>query len=142
MEKSQLVTIRDGKEEDRNFIFSTWLRGLRYGNDWFEAINSTDYYAYYHRNLEVILNLPGVVVKVACLKDDPEVILGYSVYRHISAKDVTALDWVFVKSAWRGIGIAKQLVPSNATVTTHLTKVGKSILREKYPNVHFNPFLF
>lgn len=133
MNKNELVSIRDYKPEDRNFILSTWLKGLRYGNDWFEVVPSDIYFEFYHNVIETILGLPDTKVKVACLKDDEEVILSYSVY----SKE--KLHWIFCKKAWRSIGIAKSLVPQEITTVTHLTSIGKSILR-KHTNLHFNPF--
>ena len=133
MNKKDLITIRDGKPEDQGFIFATWLRGLRYGNSWFELIESVVYFKVYHDFIESILLRPTTTIKVACLKDDPEVILGYAVYSG------PTLHWVFVKKAWRSIGIAKSLVPTNTTIVTHMTNVGLSILK-KHKNVHFNPF--
>ncbi len=133
--KSDLVTIRDAVDADRDFIFATWLRGLRYGNDWFEAIDSIAYFQIYHAALERALDNSNNSIKVACLKDDPEVILGYAVYAG------NRVDFVFVKKAWRSIGIAKSLIPVTMDTVTHLTKVGVSILK-KHPKVKFNPFAF
>lgn len=133
MDKNNLVAIRDWTPEDKNFILSTWLKGLRFGNDWFELIDSNVYYKNYHAVIESLLNSPGIVVKVACLKDDPEVILGYGVYKG------ERLDWIFVKKAWRSIGIARSLIPSNITTVSHITDAGRGILR-KHPGVTFNPF--
>lgn len=133
MNKKDLITTRDGTPEDHGFIFATWLRGLRYGNSWFELIESVVYFKVYHDLIENILGRPHITIKVACLKEDPEVILGYSVYSG------TKLEWVFVKKAWRSIGIAKSLVPADTKVVTHMTNVGLSILK-KHKNVVFNPF--
>lgn len=133
--KADLIEIRDYLPGDHNFILATWLRGLRYGNEWFSLIDSDAYYENYEKVIKAILTRPNTVVRVASLKDDPEVILGYSVY----ADDV--LDWVFVKKAWRNIKIAKSLMPSTVKVVTHLTKTGVSMLK-KYPEVRFNPFYF
>lgn len=134
IDKNSLIAIRDGAPKDREFIFATWLRGLRFGNDWFTLIDAKIYFSIYHRVIEALLASPHVSIKVACLKDDPDVILGYSVSRG------TKLDWVFVKKAWRKVGIAKSLMPPIITYVTHVTKVGKSIL-QKYPKVSFNPFI-
>jgi hypothetical protein len=71
---------------------------------------------------------------VACLKDDADTILGYSV---IEGK---RLHWVFVKRVWRKIGIGASLVPPFIDSVSHLTEIGKSIL-EKQKGVIFNPFL-
>lgn len=134
MNKTDLITVRDAVPDDKNFIFSTWLRGLRYGNEWFELIDKNVYYKVYHVMLEKIVT-SGVEIKIACLKEDPSVILGYAVY---SGK---RLDWLFVKKAWRGIGIARMLIPANIERVSHITQVGKSLLR-KLPNAIFDPFTF
>ncbi len=133
MSKSDLVAVRDAVDSDRNFILATWLKGLRYGNDWFEAIDSKIYFDFYHKVIETILARPDAQVRVACLREDPDVILGYSVYAG------NRLDWVFCKKEWRSIGIAKSLVPKEITMVSHLTSLGKSILR-KHPELKFNPF--
>lgn len=136
MNKADLVTIRPYRPSDLNFILATWLRGLRYGNEFFGAIESDAYFKTYHAVIEAMLGRPDTKVSVACLKDDEEVILGYAVVHkgHI-------LDWVHVKTPWRHIGLAKNLVSDMLLITTatHLTKTGANILK-KYPGVVFNPF--
>lgn len=134
LEKDSLVAIRDIQPADRNFILATWLRGLRFGNDWFQEIEKTVYFTVYQQVVDTIISDSSNTIKVACLKEDPEVILGYSVYAG------ERLDWVFVKKAWRGIGIAKSLIPSGITTVSHLTKTGKSIMHKSMKGAHFNPF--
>lgn len=131
----KLYTVRDYIENDKNFIFATWLRGLYYGGVYFTEIPKDIFMREYHYFLDRIIEDPNIKIKVACLKDDPEVILGYSVLN--SAE--TVLNWVFCKSAWRGIGLARALTPLTVASVSHLTKVGLSILRKR-PNVVFNPF--
>ncbi len=135
LDKKDLFSIRGSVDADRNFILATWLRGLKYGNDWFHAIDSEAYYKHYQAVLQALLDRPTTEVKVACLKDDPDVILGYLVHKG------PRIDWVFIKSAWRGIGIARSLIPPGAHTVTHLTKVGMIILK-KHPELAltFNPF--
>lgn len=134
IDKKDLIDIRDAIEDDLSFIFSTWLKGLRYGNDWFELIESSAYYENYHKTIQKILASDSTTVKIACLKESPGVILGYSVYRN------SILDYVFVKKAWRKIGIAKSLVPEKITTVTQMTNTGRQLLN-KYPGTVFNPFL-
>ena len=136
MNKADLVAIRSVEPGDKNFIFSTWLKGLRYGNDWFGLIHQDCYYKAYHPIIERILSVADV--KIACLKEDKDVILGYSVSRSIQGNIV--LDFVFVKSAWRNIGICRSLIPTNTVAVTHVTKVGRSML-EKHKHVIFDPFI-
>lgn len=128
-------TIRDATPGDKNFIYASWLRGLYYGDSWFKEIPKSIFMEAYHAVLESILENPATQVKVACLQDDPEVILGYAVLG-IEGRRV---HWVFVKKAWRTIGIAKKLVPEKVDITTHLTRVGLSLMKKR-PNMIFNPF--
>lgn len=125
LEKNELVTIRGPIPEDISFIFATWLKGLRFGNDWYGLIDSKVYFRIYHMVIEQILSKPGSTVRVACLKEDPKVVLGYSVFSG------ERLDWIHVKKAWRSIGLAKDLVPKNITSVSHLTSVGRSILKKR-----------
>lgn len=130
-----LYDIRDAKVEDNNFILATFLRGLYYGDSWFSMIPKPIFMANYKKVANVLLTSPKTVIKVACLKEDPDVILGYS----ILSSDYQAIVWVFVKSAWRRQGIAKTLVPRHPTEVTHLTRLGAELMN-KFENVTFNPF--
>jgi hypothetical protein len=131
-----LVKVRDYLPEDKNFIYASWLRNLYYSDAGFKDVPKDVFMKNYHDILERILNSTAVKVKVACLNDDESVILGYSVLSEISP----TLYWVFVKAAWRRIGIAKSLVPSDTKVVTHLTAVGRSLIK-KHPGVVYNPFI-
>lgn len=134
MNKSDLFTIRESVEGDKNFILATILRGLYYGESWFSEIPKARFMSEYHKVVEFLLNKPTTAVLVACLKDDPEIILGYA----ILTPSANIVHFVFCKKAWRNIGIAKALVPSNVTTATHLTKTGLSIIRKK--ELVFDPF--
>ena len=127
------IVIRPPTETDIPFIFSTWLKGLYHGNLYYKKIKQDVFYAKYHKVLESIL--PRYTVRVACMEDEPDVILGYVVY----LGDV--LHWAFVKKAWRKLGIANKLL-ADVTINkvSHLTKVGESIAKRK--NLEFDPFLF
>lgn len=134
MNKSDLVQIRGFLPDDRNLIFSTWLIGLFYGHTFYSLIPKHIFMANYHTVIENLLKSPKVEVRIACLKEDPSVILGYSILG-----SENAVHWVFVKKSWRGIGIAKDLVPATVVASTHFTKLGLSIMKKK--NIAYNPFL-
>lgn len=135
LDKKELITIRDFDILDKNFILATWIRGLYYGDPWFNIIPKAIFMENMRNFLERKLNARGVSIKVACLKEDPSVILGYSVYRDF------ILDWIFVKSIWRNIDIATALLPPNFQACAHMTKAGLAIVRSKYPKVIYNPFV-
>lgn len=134
--KKDLIQVRKySPESDRNFILATFLRGLYYGDSWFRDIPKDIFMDKYHTVVEHIL--AKSTIEISCLREDPEVILGYSVFE-LDPINGNILHWVFVKSAWRKIGICKSLVPSTIKVVTHLTKIGKAL---KPVNVDFNPFV-
>jgi len=134
MTKDDLFLVRDGVENDHSFIYATMLRGLYYGDSWFSEIPKDTFMEEYHKIISAYLDHPGVKIQVACLKDDAEVILGYSMV----TKDNTKVIFAFVKKAFRNIGISKSLVPPTVTTATHLTKSGLSITKRK--GIVFNPF--
>ncbi len=134
MDKNELVTTRAYEPDDRNFILSTFLRGLYYGGSVYSEMPKPLFMARYHDVAESVLNSNLLSIKISCLKDDPSVILGYS----ILSPDATVLHWTFVKKAWRSIGVAKSLVPPTVTTVTHLTKPGLSIMKSK--GLVFDPF--
>lgn len=131
-----LYDVRDVKAEDKNFILATFLRGLYYGDSWFSFIPKDIFMASYHEVAKALIASKNVTIKVACLKEDNNVILGYSVL----SNDFQTIHWVFVKSAWRNKGIMKAILPSYPSTITHLTKLGKILMINKYPNAVFNPF--
>ena len=130
-----LYNVRDGTENDKSFILATFLRGLYYGDSWFSLIPKDIFMENYKRLAEAIVTSPNVVVKIACLPDDPDVILGYS----ILSADYQTIHFVYVKSAWRKNGIAKSLCPKFPTSVTHLTGLGKELMK-KFDGCVFNPF--
>lgn len=131
-----LYHIRDAKEEDKNFILATFLRGLYYGDSWFSFIPKQIFMTNYDKVAEALVKGDRTIIKVACLKEDIDVILGYS----ILSKDYQSIHWVFVKSAWRNKGIARSLLPQYPICATHLTRLGKDLLI-KFENCVFNPFI-
>lgn len=128
--------VREAIEDDFPFIYSTWLKGLRFGNDVFNLIEQESYFKNYHRALEVILTRPDTRIDVACLIDDPATILGYAVLG-----DSGILHYVHVKQAFRRFGIARRLCGQDIHRVTHVTHMGWAILKEKFPKAVFDPFI-
>lgn len=131
-----LYDIRDIKSEDHNFILATFLRGLYYGDSWYSQIDKKAFMENYKKFINILINNDKTVVKIACLKEDSDVILGYS----ILSADYQTVHWVFVKQAWRNKGIARSLLPQRPTAVTHLTALGKTLLTKFENQPTFNPF--
>lgn len=113
------VTIRDAQVSDQAFIYSSFLKGLYYGNDWFKAIDKNTFMSKYKAVLESLLIKS--TTKVVCLKDDPETVLGYAIYQP------GVLHYTFIKPPFRRMGLAKSIIPVDVVYCSHLTKLGKAI---------------
>lgn len=118
----------------KGLLYSNWLRSLRNGNDYYKLAEPARFYAAYKRHIGHILSLPDTVVRIAVLADDHDVALGFSVSRG----DV--LDYVHVLKDQRRHGVGTSLVPNDIKYTTHLTRTGFTILRNKYAHWKFDPF--
>lgn len=125
------IIIRDYNEGDRNFIYGSWLHGLYFGHDWIKEIQADIFFKEYQKIVEKIMD--RATIKVATLPDAEDVALGYVVYQGV------VLHWIFVKDAWRKMGIARSLYPKEITTVTHLNKTGRTLRIRK--NLIFNPFL-
>jgi hypothetical protein len=130
-----LFDVRDGNDKDKNFILATFLRGLYYGESFFSRIPKNIFMDKYKLVAQALVNDKNTVIKIACLPEDPDVILGYS----LLSADYQTVYFVFVKKIWRQRGLGRSLVPANPTYVAHLTKLGDSLL-PKINNPKFNPF--
>lgn len=119
-------------EEFRNLIIGPFLNSLRYGNDMFKLIDKESYYNNYGRYVELLLQRPTAMVKLAQLDD--ETVLGWSLI-----EDQT-LHYVWIKKEVRRQGIAKALMPKEFNTISHITNKGMNIWVNKFPLVRFNPF--
>ena len=130
-----LFIIRDGKESDKNFVLATFLRGLYYGDSWFSQIPKDIFMENYKLVAKALIDSPNCILKIACLPEDPDVILGYS----ILSSDYMTIHWVYCKKVWRNKGIGRSLLPSYPNAVTHLSELGQRLVK-KFDNVVFNPF--
>lgn len=134
LKKNDLIAIRDLEPEDYNFVYATWNKSYCFGNPSFRKIPQTDFYKYQSCVIRHLLTKPGVQKKVAVLKEDPDIILGYAFYEDDIA------HYVFVKDDWRRIGIAKGLLPLGIQTITHSTIKLRKILEQKQKTLIFDPY--
>jgi hypothetical protein len=119
------VIIREfERETDEPLLYSTWCFGLYYGSA--ETSHTTKKEFFKKQSAYIKPLLESATIKIACLSDDPDTILGYSVI------DQGCVEWIFVKERLRRQGIAKLLLKNqNPTHVKKLTKIGK-LLADKY----------
>lgn len=137
------VIIRPMEQGDVNFVLSTWLRSYFYSIR--APILSWRYYAWQEERIRAVWKNPQSSTSMACLKEDPNVILGYLVQEE--RKDLTPIiHFCYVKKPFRSEGIFKTLLKAASldlnkkVFFTHLTEDGIKILR-KYPELFYAPDL-
>lgn len=93
--------------------------------------------------LEDLLKRPTALLDIACLKDDPDVIIGFA----LAEPGEYVLHYMYVKRAFRRFGVATEILGymglelSRCTVT-HVTDDLLTISKSKqYPNLTYNPYL-
>lgn len=119
------VVVRDFLESDRPFIFSSWRNSSFFGVPHGTRPEAAGFFARKTREIGQIL-ARNARVRIACLEDDPQLIIGYSVStaRH--------LEWIYVKDGFRKQGIGQLLFPKDTeTVSAHMTKIGAAIAKAK-----------
>lgn len=146
MNKKELITFRPAQSSDLPFIYRSILMGTYHGNrpakgqkpdpkcpvDFFSSIDQDTFMSEYHKHVENVISKPDINIKIACLVEDVDVILGFSIYTDEN------LSFVFVKPDWRRIGIANDLVPGTIKSVSGFTRVGDIIRRKKQWS--FNPW--
>lgn len=126
----QGIHYRTMRPEDKNFIYSTWLKGMYYGS-WCKEIEKGRFFENYPRVLDRIIGDATVII--ACLNSDKSVVIGYAVVRP------GQLDYIFVKDAWRKQGIASSILKGLALTTyTHTTELGRKLAKKL--KLTYNPF--
>lgn len=123
-EELLVVTRKYEEDLDAPCLFSTWRNNL-----WFDKPRdqkkADQFFKAANKHIKYLLNLPDIKVKIACLKDDPDMIVGYSVIN----KD--NLEWVYVKADYRRKGIAKLLSKGIKTISVPATRLGEKIAEKK-----------
>lgn len=124
-----MIEVRGAEPNDINFIYSTFLRGLYHGNDYFGSMDSDAFFASKKEEITAILCKPDVSVRVACAADDRELILGYVIAQ---IADESSVVWVWVRPAMRQRGIAKQLCHGlRISSVGNMTKMIEGIVKKK-----------
>lgn len=122
----------------RNFVITRMLRSLRVENDYYKLIDPSAYWQNYnHYIVNTLMNNARSKIRFAILTDDPDVILGFAMYRD------SILDYVYVQREQRLLGIGTRLLPNGIRTITHLTNACVRILGinyDKYGHWKFNPF--
>jgi hypothetical protein len=127
------IFLRSMTDQDIPFIFSSWLKSYKNTQS---HVDSDIYYKGQHKLIELILSNSSVLI--ASLDDDPETILGYTVF------SVDTLHWIYVKSTYRNMGFATTMLNiafqnKSPTYYSHFTPATYFLFKDK---VRFNPYSY
>lgn len=124
MESQSLATIilRDyDSGVDDPMIYSTWRNAVWYDKEDRDDQLASAFYSQITKAIKALLKYPDVRVRIACDKEDPDFIAGYSVMKGDN------LEFVYVKINYRNKGIAKLLTKGFKSVAIPDTKIGAAI---------------
>ncbi len=125
LEEQLLVVVRKYKpNKDIALIFSTWRNSI-----WFDeprdAKQANTVFRKLTQKIKNIINNKTSTIKIACLKEDPDIIVGYSVFTQDN------LEWIYVKPDYRKKKIGAALAKGFKTISEPQTKIGKAIAKSK-----------
>jgi hypothetical protein len=139
------LQIRKATEQDRPFIYATWLRNYRHSSEFAKDLDKDIYYEFHHAVVKRILDR-GASVLIAADKVDPTVIYGYLIWEPLPDRDV--IQYGYVKKAFRNLGVFTTLLGAsgvriNALVYTHQTDLGKKFANKEKEGwvCTYNPYL-
>jgi hypothetical protein len=130
------VLVRPLVETDHGLVMDTMPKGIYYGSPFFRTTRKTSFFKQYYKLCKHMLASPEYLCRCLCLAEDPDVVLGYSIYK-IAPK---VLVYIYIKVPFRGLGFMHLLTNPDTEVVAHLTESGDAILK-KYPKVVFDPFM-
>jgi len=142
MNISRKVTVRESTFKDFGFIYTRWLESYK-TSPFARKIKNSIYWVA-HKNLIKLMEAnPDFTVHIACLKTDPDVILGFLATSKV--EDTQVAHYVYVKQDFRKMGVASLMLAKSGldtkqtTFYTHLTKHSHWIC-QKLPKLEYNPY--
>jgi len=135
------IDIRPKYQDDDGFIYATWLRSYRFGSRFAKGINNTTFFREHTKIIKYILDKKTTRCLIACLSDDPKVILGYCVFE---VGESPVIHYVYVKEAFRKMGIATRLAESTNLDWCKITYSHQTYflthMEQKISEMTYNPY--
>jgi GNAT superfamily N-acetyltransferase len=125
-----MIKLRPGTEEDHAFILSSWLKAyFDCGNHYYRPPKKIFFEKHADKVKE---HLAGHVI-VATTEEDPSQIIGYAV--HSSG----VLHFVYVKSLFRKMGVARELIRKASCKQYSQHTTGSKFINK---HMEYNPYAF
>lgn len=133
----KLWKLRQSRDEDQSFIFSSWLKSYR-NCSVAAGIPNTIYFDKQHATISRLLEKPTTLAIVACDPNDESTIYGY-IIAELDASDMV-LHWIYTKHSFRGFGLARALVDEIATVKVDRTYYTTRTRQASDKEMIYDPF--
>jgi hypothetical protein len=136
------IDIRLATERDLPFVFSSWLNHYKNFSSFARRIRKELFMKTHHKVVELILLRSSTKLWIATPKGEPDVIVGFLAAERFS--DTQVVHFIFVKEAFRRLGIAQAMMKeaeiSIDTLTfTHWTYEVDSIAK-RFPEIVYDPY--
>lgn len=110
------VLVRVGlKDTDKDFLYNSWLKSYKHNSYFAKRIRNSIFFPNHERIINHLISKPTVKVFITCPKNDEDTILGYLVCD--TSTDDHVIHFVFVKDAFRRMGIMKEML-KEASINT------------------------
>ena len=121
------ILIRDAKPSDHALILHSWLK-TGVDSQYARAIGTRVWFAMHERLIREVV-IPRATLRVACLPEDPDVILAWCCY------EGAALHYVYCKGRWQKLGIVRELLAQCGpfVVATHKADASTRYPYNLYP---------
>lgn len=138
------IKLCESAENEKAFIYNSWLKS--YGkSDEARRMIARVYFQGYEKIIKDIFD-SGAYVALALNPDDHDQILGYIVFSFDDQFNLSIVHYVYVKEAFRKLGIAQRLLASihskpkeEAIICTFANEIFDA-LKDKYL-LTYNPFM-
>lgn len=135
------TALRRMKEADIPLVTNSWLESHRKSVHTYRVANNV-YYNHYNKLIHQAFERPTTFTIMAVNPEDMDQVYGWTCYEVINDKAI--LHYVYVKSIYESLGIARKLLDhatQNVSHVYHTHYAQSSELLRKYSSI-FNPYLF
>lgn len=146
-EKKAEYTFRPYRETDVNFILNSWGSSYYKGANYHYALNPDEFHHFHRPIRERLLYSPNIAIIVCCAADAEDLILGWVLVEKSKPRGLI-VHYIYVKEAFKGHGIAKELIeralPDRPVFMTHMTDKARKLMRfdfDKYKEFFYTPHL-
>lgn len=132
MDETKLV-FRSPNGDDLPFIHDSWGSSYYRGSAAYRLLTPDEFHSFHRPLRERFFNRKNTKIVICSPEEDPWLILGWIAVESIPSAYL--LQYIYVKSAFKGQGIAAKLIklaiPTQPVVYTHLTERASRIISKK-----------